>query len=336
MSTVTIVMYHYVRPRERGRYPGLKVRSVEEFEGQLDYIVRHYRVCAMSELIAAVRGRAALPANACLLTFDDGFLDHYTTVFPRLVERGLPASFYAPVAAIEGRRVLDTHKIQIVLAVTTDHRALAQRLLAMVDEYRSEWTLPDAATLRAKHMQSSRLDAPEIVMVKRLLQRGLPDPIRAALTRRLFEECAGVDEATVAGELYMDLPQLRTMVRQGMEVGGHGAGHLWLDSLAPAEQESEIAKTAAFLHRVHGAPPSDWVMCYPFGGYSADTLRLLGQARCALGLTTRVDVITDLGSHSPLELPRLDTNDLPTAGMAPVSAWTLRVTDRLAASGREH
>jgi hypothetical protein len=46
-----------------------------------------------------------------------------------------------------------------------------------------------------------------------------------------------------------------------------------------------------------------------------------------------VDVIKDLGS--PLELPRLDTNDLPTAGTAPVSAWTLRAAERLAASGRE-
>jgi peptidoglycan/xylan/chitin deacetylase (PgdA/CDA1 family) len=334
MTAVTIVMYHYVRPREGGRYPGLKVRSVEEFEGQLDYIVRHYQVCAMSDVIAAVHGREALPSNACLLTFDDGFLDHYTVVFPRLVERGLPGSFYPPVAAIEGRHVLDTHKIQIVLAVTTDHRALAQRLLAMVDEYRAEWTLPDAATLRARHMQPSRFDTPEVVLVKRLLQRGLPGPVRASLTQRLFEECVGVDEATVAGELYMDLPQLRTMVRQGMEVGGHGATHVWLDSLAPVEQEDEIAKTAAFLQRVHGAPAADWVMCYPFGGYGADTLRLLGQVRCALGLTTRVDVATDLGS--PLELPRLDTNDLPSVGTAPASAWTLRVADPLAASGRKH
>jgi len=334
VTAVTIVMYHYVRPRDGGRYPGLKVRSVDEFEGQLDYIVRHYRVCAMSEVVAAVRGREALPPNACLLTFDDGFVDHYATVFPRLVERGLPASFYPPVAAIEGRRVLDTHKIQIILAVTTDHRALAERLLALVDEYRTEWVLPDAATLRARHMQSSRFDPPEVVMVKRLLQRGLPDPVRAALTGRLFQECVGVDEATVARELYMDLPQLRTMVRQGMEVGGHGAAHVWLDSLAPAEQEDEIVRTAAFLERVHGAPPSDWVMCYPFGGYSADTLRLLGPAGCALGLTTRVDVVTDLGS--PFELPRLDTNDLPTAGTAPVSAWTLRAGNRLAASAREH
>ena len=116
MSALTVVMYHYVRDRARNRYPGLKVRSVEEFDGQLDYITRHYRVCDTRAVLAAARGEGPLPPNACLLTFDDGLLDHFTTVFPRLVERGLPGSFYVPVAAVESRRGLGTHKNQIVLA----------------------------------------------------------------------------------------------------------------------------------------------------------------------------------------------------------------------------
>ena len=120
MSALTIVMYHYVRDRARTRYPGLKVRSVEEFEGQLDYITRHYHVCGMEEVRAAARGDHGLPPNACLLTFDDGLRDHFTTVFPRLLERGLPGCFYPPVAAVEARRVLDTHKIQIILAAAPE------------------------------------------------------------------------------------------------------------------------------------------------------------------------------------------------------------------------
>ena len=77
---------------------------MEEFDGQLDYITRHYRVCDTRAVLAAARGEGPLPPNACLLTFDDGLLDHFTTVFPRLVERGLPGSFYVPVAAVESRR----------------------------------------------------------------------------------------------------------------------------------------------------------------------------------------------------------------------------------------
>lgn len=322
MSALTIVMYHYVREAARTRYPGLKVRSVEEFDGQLDYLIRHYRVCSTRDVLAAARGEGVLPPNACLLTFDDGFLDHFTVVFPRLAARGLPGSFYAPVAAVEEHRVLDTHKVQIIVAEAADHGKVARRILDMLEDYRDECELPSADTLYRRYAQASRFDGPEVIFIKRVLQRGLPEHVRAAITGRLFDEHAGADEPTIARELYMDFSQLQTMVRSGMEVGGHGAGHVWLDSLDHAGQAAEIARTAAFLARVHGRPPADWVMCFPFGAYNADTLSLLPGAGCTLGLTTRVDLATNLGM--PLELPRLDTNDLPLRGDAPANEWTRR------------
>ena len=323
MGPLTIVMYHYVRDRARTRYPGLKVRSVEEFEGQLDYITRHYRVCGMPEVWAAARGDRRLPSNACLLTFDDGFIDHFTTVFPRLVARGLPGCFYPPVAAIESRRVLDTHKIHIILAGAQDPGQVACRMLELLDGHRAQWELASDAVLRRQYARATHFDGPEVAFIKRMLQRALPGPVRAAITARLFEERVGIDEATVAQELYMDLAQLRAMVRAGMEVGGHGAEHVWLDSLPRMEQALEIERTASFLARVYGRPPAGWTMCYPFGAYNPDTLDLLHGAGCTIGLTTRVDLVVDL--QAPLELARLDTNDLPLSGDAPVSDWTRRV-----------
>jgi peptidoglycan/xylan/chitin deacetylase (PgdA/CDA1 family) len=147
--------------------------------------------------------------------------------------------------------------------------------------------------------------------------------VRAELAQRLLEEYVGVDEATLAHELYMEPEQLRCMARLGMDVGGHGAAHVWLDSLTRPAQADEIDATLAFLARVHGRPPADWVMCYPFGGYDATTLELLRERGCALGLTTRVDVARDLGR--PLELPRLDTNDLPTSAATTPVVWTTTV-----------
>ena len=120
MSALTIVMYHYVRDLPRTRYPRIKGRTIEEFEGQLDYIQRHYTVTTTRAVIEASRGGRPLPSNACLLTFDDGFLDHYTTVFPRLLARGLSGSFYPPAVVARGGRVLDVHKIHFILAATED------------------------------------------------------------------------------------------------------------------------------------------------------------------------------------------------------------------------
>jgi peptidoglycan/xylan/chitin deacetylase (PgdA/CDA1 family) len=323
VSVLTIVMYHYVRDLSRSRYPGLKARTVHAFDGQLDYIMRHYRVCSVREVVAAARGEHRLPPNACLLTFDDGLLDHFTTVLPRLVARGLSAGFYPPAIAVEGRRLLDAHKIQLILAACDDTGKLARRLVDLIDARGGDGGTPLGETLWRQYAVASRFDGPDVVFVKRVLQRGLPQTVRSALSQRLLEEYVGVDEATLAHELYMELEQLRWMTRLGMDVGGHGAAHVWLDSLTRAAQEAEIAATVDFLGRVYGRPPADWVMCYPFGGYDATTLELLRARGCALGLTTRVGVADDLGR--PLELPRLDTNDLPTSAAAEPVDWTVKV-----------
>jgi peptidoglycan/xylan/chitin deacetylase (PgdA/CDA1 family) len=320
MGALTIVVYHYVRDVSRTRYRGLKALSVAGFEGQLDYITKYYSVCATRDVIAAVRGNGQLPPNACLLTFDDGFLDHFTVVFPRLMDRGLVASFYPPAVAVEERRVLDTHKIHFILAMAPDYGNVARQILDLMDRYRESWELPPGETLYLRYARPYMYDGPEAGFIKRVLQRELPEAVRSAIIECLFDEYVG-DERTLAQELYMDLAQLRYLAGHGMEVGGHGAGHFWLGSLLRAQQEQEIARTLSFLARVCGSVPVDWVMCYPFGSYNEDTLMLLTRARCALGLTTRVGLAGDL--KSPLELPRLDSTHLPTRGDAALSQWTV-------------
>ena len=320
MSALTIVMYHYVRDLAHSRYPAIKGRTIEEFEGQLDWITRHYTVCSTRDVIAAARGQRALPPNACLLTFDDGLLDHFTVVFPRLVARGLTASFYPPAVAAAQQAVLDTHKIHFILAAAPDHGALALRVRALIDARRAEADVPPSAALwdRWARREPSDFDTAPVLFIKRVLQHALPERVRAAITATLFDELVGVSERAFARELYMDVDQLRCLVAHGMEVGGHGAAHVWLDTLSPAEQRAEIEATAAFLGQVHGRPPVDWVMCYPFGAYTSETLALLPPAGCALGLTTRFAVASDVSS--PLELPRLDTNHLPLRGDAAAPA----------------
>jgi peptidoglycan/xylan/chitin deacetylase (PgdA/CDA1 family) len=323
MSALTIVMYHYVRDLPRTRYPRIKGRTIEEFEGQLDYIQRHYTATTTRAVIEASRGGRPLPSNACLLTFDDGFLDHFTTVFPRLLARGLSGSFYPPAVVARGGRVLDVHKIHFILAATEDHATLATRVIELIDGRRRTADLPATEALKAEHWKASSYDGAETAFVKRVLQKGLPAETRSALVRLLFEQYVGVDEAVFARELYLDVPQLRTMLASGMEVGGHGAEHVWLNQLGVTEQRTEIAGTRAFLADVHGRVPVDWVMCYPYGAYDEVTLRLAAEAGAALGVTADAEKGLAWALDAPLRLPRLDTNDLPLRGEADPVVWTL-------------
>ncbi len=312
-------MYHYVRDLPRTRSPRIKGLLTEKFEGQLDYIAKHYTVCSLAQVISVMRSQDKLPSNPCLLTFDDAFIDHYLTVFPRLVERSMVASFYPPVKAVEGCGVLDVHKIQFILAQCSDHRELVEQVYSLVERHRGNYEIPDNHELYKTYATPSRYDAPETVFIKRLLQRGLPTSVRSDIVDGLFRHWVDEDEEKFAKELYMNINQLRCMARHGMEIGGHGYDHFWFEELPRDEQESEIRLTIQFLTKVYGKRPADWAMSYPYGSYNGATIELLRHYGCAMGLTTRVG-LAELSD--PLALNRLDTNDIPFSGDADTCEWT--------------
>ena len=142
------------------------------------------------------------------------------------------------------------------------------------------------------------------------------------ITDEIFVKVVGIDESAFSRELYMSLDQIKCMVDCGMHIGSHGYDHYWLSSLPKEKQEYEIAKSIEFIDMV-GGDYKNWTICYPYGDYNQDTIDLLKQHGCKMGLCTKVDVAT-LGSDIPdsiFKLPRLDVNDLPKDANAAPNEW---------------
>ena len=131
-SPLTVVMYHYVRPISRSRYPGIKGLELELFREQLGYIARHYTAVTMEAVVAAIRGEESLPSNAALLTFDDGYRDHHDFVLPLLVEKGLQGSFFVPAKPVVSKCVLDVNKVHFILASASDAGLVAAEMELMM------------------------------------------------------------------------------------------------------------------------------------------------------------------------------------------------------------
>ena len=323
-SPLSIVMYHYVRDLEHSRYPGIKGLPLDLFVEQLDYLQRHYVVTRPEDVIAAAKSNGdSLPRNAIVLTFDDGYRDHYDNVFPVLFERGLSAMFFPPVKAVANHQLLDVNKIHFILASVEDPARLLPDLFETLDEHRAQYGLESNEAYYQRLAVANRFDPPEVIFIKRLLQHELPEHPRNAITQHLFERFVGVAEATLAQELYVSEEQLKVMIGCGMYVGSHGADHLWLDRVDPEQQARDVDESLAFLARL-GAPVDDWVMSYPYGAYNDTLLDILRARKCAMGLTTEV-AIADLGTHDPLLLPRLDTNDLPKSRTAEPNEWFQKI-----------
>ena len=307
---LTVVMYHYVRDYSATRYPGIKGLDVQGFRRQLDHLGREFTIVRMEDVLDAVAGGAELPSDAALLTFDDGYAEHFGTVFPILFERGLQGSFFPPVAPVLDRALLDVNRVHHILAsgapVADIARLLDQEVegardrfdLMPIDEYRSAWAHPN------------RFDDAETIYAKRMLQTALPETLRADISRKLFAKFVDVDEVTLVGELYMSMEQAQLMVANGMYFGSHGSRHIWLNQTDRPAIEADVDESIQFLSQL-GMPTNDqWVMCYPYGGYN-DLVRDVVRTRGAtVGFTTEVRT-ANLETDDPLILPRYDTNDFP-------------------------
>jgi peptidoglycan/xylan/chitin deacetylase (PgdA/CDA1 family) len=305
---LTLVVYHYVRDVGRSAFPGIKARSCAEFERQLDHVERNYVVIRLGQVVEAYSGGAPLPANACLLTFDDGLADHVQTVLPALRRRGLTGCFCVPGRLLEEPVVLDVQKSQFLLAAVDDHAALGSLLLDLLVPLRDEHGLPPAGELRTTYERPGRYDAGETTFVKRLLQDGLPEEPRRQVLDRLFAEYVTKDEAGFARSLYLSRDGLRSLAEGGMDLAGHGWAHRRLALLDEAEQRQEVERTAAFLASA-GVARANWTMCYPYGSRDETTLALLTETGFALGFRDRGGIAGP--DDEPLDLPRIDTNELP-------------------------
>lgn len=315
-------MYHYVRPIAESRYPGIRGLELTDFEGQLDYIERHYNVVSVADVVQAKTGGKPLPECPLLMSFDDGYSDHYRHVFPVLKRRNLTGVFFPPACAVVERKILNVNKIHFLLSGMRDYASLVSHIEHAIESARDVFSLLSLAEYRGKFWQSNRFDSAEVIYVKRMLQHALPESLRTRIVEDLFRRYVSQDEAGFAEELYVSEENLGEMLAAGMEIGSHGSAHYWLDSLPVEDQAADIDHSLDMLERI-GVSRQGFYFCYPYGAYTSETVDILRARGCAAAFTTKV-ALADMDSTDLLELPRLDTNDLPKHAAANLVSWTQR------------
>ena len=307
MNDLTIVMYHCVRNIKNSQYQNIKGLETDGFRKQLDYLNDNFNIIKAEVLIDFVKNDIQLPKNSCLLTFDDGYKDHLTFVLPELLKRKLQGSFFPPVKPVLEREILDVNRIHFILACTKDFSKLVYDVDNLCIDHGI--TPVDLISFKSKFAIPSRYDTADVMYVKHVLQHVLSEEIRNSISSKLFQIYVNRTELEFADELYLSIDETKKLIESGMYVGSHGYRHLWLDKENYESQHCEIDSSLKFLKNV-GAITNNWIMCYPYGAYNDDTLGILKERNCAVGLTTKVG-LARVSREFSLELPRFDTNDYP-------------------------
>lgn len=300
-----VIMYHYVRMIVHGKYSRIKGLELEYFKKQIQFLEENRFDFATVEDLKEGKN---LHDKSVVLTFDDGYADHYENVFPILKDKGIQGFFSMPGKIIREKKVLDVNKIHFILA-SEKVEIIKAKLFKKLDYYRGrEYDFATNEELYAEYAKENRFDDKDTIFIKRILQVVLPESLRNMITNELFEEIVADNESEFADELYMNMNQVKEMKDNGMIFGIHGYDHYWMNHLKKGELQQDVKSALEVFDGI--VNPKDWICCYPYGSYSDEVIDVIKTMGATSGLGTDVAIYVP-GINDIYKIPRLDTNDFP-------------------------
>jgi len=94
---IVILMYHSVDSTDDRH-----AVNPEEFKHQMEYLRKNYAIVTLNEILDFIQGKRNLPRKAVSITFDDGYHDFYSNVYPYLSMNGLPATVFVTTGYVSG------------------------------------------------------------------------------------------------------------------------------------------------------------------------------------------------------------------------------------------
>ena len=96
----------------------------------------------------------------------------------------------------------------------------------------------------------------------------------------------------------------------GLNIGNEGLSLAYKEfQIAIKQLKKELNLSFQFLKNI-GVETKNWILCYPYGAYNNDTIKIIKQMNCFMGLTTKVGPV-NLMEDNLLKLRRYDTNVFP-------------------------
>lgn len=302
---IYIITYHYVREIKNSDKPNIKGLEFYDFKKQINFLLKNTHILNLEEFNEILITSKIPNKVNVLLTFDDGYIDHWTYVFPYLKEKKISGIFYPPIESLSGHRSLDVNKIHFILEKEKNKKIILDEIF---DFTQKNLNMEKSDFKLNNKLLKGRYDDTETILIKRLLQRIIPLNEREEIINKLFKKYLNISEKEFIETLYFNEKQLIEMNRNGMHFGSHGVKHFWWEDLKVEDQMLEISNSIDYLKKlvINGKELS---ICYPYGSYNKNTLSLLKKMDISFALTTKVDTLNKKNIKSKYEIPRLNTND---------------------------
>ena len=292
-----IVMYHYIRNFKKNFPFFNKFLEKREFIKQVNYFQKSKGIIKNINEINNLQSKY-------LLTFDDGLKEQIFAA-EILAKKGLTGIFFIPSLPILEKKILDVHKIQILLAKVGVKKII---------EYTNKNKIYKFAVKKIKKTDLKKFsktysynkDKKINIIFKRNMNYLIDSKIRSKILNEMFIE---FKISETAEKYYMNISDINYIRKLGMHIGYHGHTHSLLSKLSFKDQEKEILKSKKLLEKKIKCKFN--FFCFPYGrkySYNKSTLKILKNNKFKYAFSVENRDVNKSDLQKKYELPRFDTN----------------------------
>lgn len=237
-------------------------KSAAQFEHDLRFLQRHYRVVSYDELRTRIDAGKSPQTGSVFLSFDDGYRECWEVARPLLRQYKVPCTFFVTPAVLDNRSMFPHDKAS--LCIDALERMPADQVNSALAEFSSEAGLSFAdlaAFARWVTTWIRTLDADgERVLDGFCVRVGLD-----------------ITSYLQARRPYLTSEQVRSLAAEGFTIGGHALRHVAIGSLhRPEEVEAHVVGACRHASGLAGTDHAPFAFPFDANGVDRD---LLGDIR---------------------------------------------------------
>ncbi|HMF64623.1 MAG TPA: polysaccharide deacetylase family protein [Edaphobacter sp.] len=260
---IFIINHHRVGDASKARFDReVFSATADDLDMQIKYFKKYLHVVSGDELEDLVSGRTKLKQMHVAITFDDGYLDNYTTAFDVLRANQVGAAFFV-VPEYVGTSCIPWWDEIAYLVRNTKKQQIKLKTPG-----------PLALTLTADR------EAAIHSVLKHYKQPGNTHGAELLEELRAETECALPEP----GRRFLNWQEAKEMKSAGMVIGSHTQTHRILGQISPEQQRWELEQSKREIEENIGSPVS--TLAYPVGtrgafdGTTEEIARSLGYTMC--------------------------------------------------------
>jgi peptidoglycan/xylan/chitin deacetylase (PgdA/CDA1 family) len=272
-----ILMYHRVLPEREG-IDSFSADAIlvtpEEFDWQMQLLRRYMRPFSLESFSRYLLDRdTSMPPRACLVSFDDGWLDNLTYALPILEKHEVPAVIFVCTSYIGSGRCFWQEELARLI-----HQAWQRTELG-------ELVFPLLGAQSLAHASAHDIRSRTRELIARLKARPIEE-IQSVLDQ-VGEICRGfgIDPAARGHDLFLRWENVAALSNSKVvSIGSHAVSHVPLTQLTNAEVMQEMTESRQIIESRIGQRVD--ALAYPNGDFSSDVMACAREAGYRIAVST--------------------------------------------------